>query len=546
MVKQVKQNKRHTRLLYNKIKNKPYIIFKGRKIYLKSSNKKLVKHVLNKYFLMTKKRPIKKKAEKKINDYLKSGLKGEYFGVYSKDYTNKNNDKPIKIQFEELTKRISERELRALPQPTNNNLLHIEYRPDDKIKIEFDEKNSVIFDDIEALKRGMPELWKEKKEEIKKKQHAIKLEANKEILKERKLRKIEKRKNLQEKHKEEIKNSENNISKIIDDNLMKFKSNFLKNFFGINKKKNFEREITQQLELFKSTPIKEKIKFYNENMQKMAGLTNTKLKKDDYKDGIKKADIIKLQDINSYYNELNEIEKKLIHQQEKEEELINIDTEKIDNLIDTEQISQKKNYYFIEEEKNEDNEDNINQKLNFDFDEQQANGKYKGGLWNYQIDKIMKPFKTFLFTIPLNNLNDMIKHIKDNNLKKFSFIMNTETIKSKFGGHWIAIYCDVIDDMTFEIYDPLAQYRKKLYNRIYKLFSNLFNDMEIPQYLKFKYNKQRQQSITSHNCGWFCIRFLLMRFQNIPFKQATNYKGIQDNENNIECLKKSYNKFGYI
>lgn len=59
--------------------------------------------------------------------------------------------------------------------------------------------------------------------------------------------------------------------------------------------------------------------------------------------------------------------------------------------------------------------------------------------------------------------------------------------------------------------------------------------MEVPQYLKFKYNKQRQQSVTSNNCGWFCIRFLLMRYQNIPFKEATNYKWIKENEDNIEC-----------
>lgn len=54
----------------------------------------------------------------------------------------------------------------------------------------------------------------------------------------------------------------------------------------------------------------------------------------------------------------------------------------------------------------------------------------------------------------------MIMFIKNNKLSKFSFIMNTETLKWKQKGHWIALHCDIDEDMSFEMYDPLGQYRK--------------------------------------------------------------------------------------
>lgn len=68
----------------------------------------------------------------------------------------------------------------------------------------------------------MPDLWKARKGEIKAKQQAIKLEARRNILKERKQRKIEKRRNLQEKEIVEIQAREENLSKTLDVNLIKF------------------------------------------------------------------------------------------------------------------------------------------------------------------------------------------------------------------------------------------------------------------------------------------------------------------------------------
>lgn len=64
--------------------------------------------------------------------------------------------------------------------------------------------------------------------------------------------------------------------------------------------------------------------------------------------------------------------------------------------------------------------------------------------------------------------------------------------------------------------------------------------------MKLKINSVQFQSKLSANCGWFCIQFLLQRFNNIPFEIATNFNKIKKNEKNIEELKKKYIKFGYI
>jgi len=53
--------------------------------------------------------------------------------------------------------------------------------------------------------------------------------------------------------------------------------------------------------------------------------------------------------------------------------------------------------------------------------------------------------------------------------------------------------------------------------------------------------------MNTSNCGWFCIRFLLLRLNNISFKDATPFKkNIKDNEDNIEDLKEHYEEFGFI
>ena len=157
----------------------------------------------------------------------------------------------------------------------------------------------------------------------------------------------------------------------------------------------------------------------------------------------------------------------------------------------------------------------------------------------------MSPFKQYIKTIMEDELNIIFDIVKKNKLNKFGFILLNLNSKSKKNiGHYIAIYIDLKNDLWCEIFDPL--WKNNLSKKILLLIKSFLEKLNVEWYLKLKINKIQFQSTLSPNCGWFSIKFLLQRFNNIPFKIATSYDKIKKNEKNIEELKKKYNKFGYI
>jgi len=165
-----------------------------------------------------------------------------------------------------------------------------------------------------------------------------------------------------------------------------------------------------------------------------------------------------------------------------------------------------------------------------------GNGYNDFGLWNYQIDKIMEPFKLYIKSISIKDLNDMIKYIYNNNILIGGFILNV-------GKHWVAIYFDFKNEFVLEYYDPFGDQPKKI---IIQLFKQLILKFNIEVFVKFKINNIQQQDIKTSNCGWFSMYFLIMRFNNYSFKDITKYKDIKRDEKNIEELKDKYDKFGFI
>lgn len=167
------------------------------------------------------------------------------------------------------------------------------------------------------------------------------------------------------------------------------------------------------------------------------------------------------------------------------------------------------------------------------------------GLWIDEVDDIMKPFKYYIKTIMEDEINYIINFVHENKLKKFSFILLNLNKKWKSNvGHYIAIYVDCINDLWCEIYDPL--WKNNLWNKIIEIIKNLLEKLKIDWYLKLKINTIKEQSWNSWNCGWFCIKFLIQRFNNIPWEHATSYRKITKNEKDIEKLKNNYKTFGYI
>jgi hypothetical protein len=155
------------------------------------------------------------------------------------------------------------------------------------------------------------------------------------------------------------------------------------------------------------------------------------------------------------------------------------------------------------------------------------------GLWNDEIDKIMEEenVDNYMGSFGIEDLPYIFKKIPS--YKKFSFILNTGT------DHWVAVNCD---GYSLEFYDPLCEWKPS--PQFYKDMQKALDD--VPYMLKYKINNVKQQSDTTANCGYFCMRFLMERNDDISFKDATDYpKSIHENEKDIKNMKKNIG-FGFI
>lgn len=159
------------------------------------------------------------------------------------------------------------------------------------------------------------------------------------------------------------------------------------------------------------------------------------------------------------------------------------------------------------------------------------------GLYDYELDDIMKGYKKYgylgCFTL------DEIKKINPENKKRISFFLNHDE-------HWMAVYLDASKDLSLEFMDPFG---KNPPTGFKEAMNNVINKMAPKLYLKYKINQIPQQNIRSDNCGAIAARFLMDRYANKSFKEATNYT-IEKSEKKAEGLRAKYGygapKFGFI
>ena len=173
--------------------------------------------------------------------------------------------------------------------------------------------------------------------------------------------------------------------------------------------------------------------------------------------------------------------------------------------------------------------------------EQQASGfKPDGeGLFNYEIDEMMKPYKSFIGTFAVDQL-DKIKPPQN-----FAIIINTEPIKTK-SGHWVALF---VGDGNVEYYDPFGEEPDK---RMKKSILNMLSKIGAHNY-QFKINRIKNQNKKTSTCGYHTMLFLKNRFEGKTFMQATGFdklqKSIENSDIGEEAVKKfknSIKKFGHI
>lgn len=180
-----------------------------------------------------------------------------------------------------------------------------------------------------------------------------------------------------------------------------------------------------------------------------------------------------------------------------------------------------------------------------DDNEQSGQGKGKGGLYDWQIEKIMKPYKE-------EGWQGVVAADEINQLKpqpKMSWIMNLSKRGDKDGGsHWVAVYLDAESggDYTLEYYDstgeePSDSFRKQVKDLVDKIDPDLM--------LKFKINKIREQSLSklSTNCGYLAMSFLMKRYAGYPFKECSVQNDVKRAQERVKKLEANLKKrFDFI
>ena len=166
------------------------------------------------------------------------------------------------------------------------------------------------------------------------------------------------------------------------------------------------------------------------------------------------------------------------------------------------------------------------------YDQDAAGPGGDEGLYNTEINEYMKRYPDYLGTIAHNEIQSKIIPL----IKKQSrggFIINTDPADQP-GQHWQCIYFDARPgkDGSIEFYDSFADKPSKT---IMQDIIDINNKLEPQEYLKLKVNTIKEQSATSSNCGFFCMKFLMDRFRGRPFKDTTKIiSNVQQGEAAIE------------
>ncbi len=110
--------------------------------------------------------------------------------------------------------------------------------------------------------------------------------------------------------------------------------------------------------------------------------------------------------------------------------------------------------------------------------------------------------------------------------------MNTDKRGGK-GKHWVCVFFDARPNgsKSIEYYDSFGDEPTKLTLQGLKQLSDKISK---DTYLKLKINKVKRQSVSTANCGYFCMEFLINRYRGKSFSEATGY----DSEKKIEMSAK--------
>jgi len=161
------------------------------------------------------------------------------------------------------------------------------------------------------------------------------------------------------------------------------------------------------------------------------------------------------------------------------------------------------------------------------------------GLTNFQINAIMSKYAKYGYidAIKLEELDSprIIKAI--GNKINYSLVVLIPWEQDEPGrGHWIGLdICELGDDAGIHYYDsfgepPSDEFKMRL--------KRLMNKTLPSSYLTFEYNTKKEQSVSSKNCGWFVIRWLISMYKGIEKTKIKDVSG--EGERSIERFKELF------
>ena len=173
--------------------------------------------------------------------------------------------------------------------------------------------------------------------------------------------------------------------------------------------------------------------------------------------------------------------------------------------------------------------------IRLNFENKFGEGKYSNwrkGLYDTQIHKIMEnKAKRFVPVIMSDEIPTLLPYVSPKT-KEFGFIINSTSSKTS-GQHWRAVFIDV-PNSEIDYYDSLVSQPTKEFLRDIKLLVDKINPNT---YMKLKINMIKQQADDTENCGFFACAFLINRFKNKPFKNASGGDKSDIGEYEIEKFK---------
>ena len=161
--------------------------------------------------------------------------------------------------------------------------------------------------------------------------------------------------------------------------------------------------------------------------------------------------------------------------------------------------------------------------------ESEIEGRGASGLYNSDIEDIMKGLKNICPVITSDKINMLLDYVKSG-MKKFGAIINTNPSTSDGSGndgyrvgHWRAVFFDNDEDgkVSAEFFDPLCE--GKISPQLKKIMTKIASKMNPEDYSLVKENHLKRQMDTTNTCGYHCIKFIDDRYNDIPWSEATGY-----------------------